>query len=243
MRESITPYGRLVVGAKEELFARVVSLAAAEQKRTGSKRFSWALSGGSTPQDWCRWVVQQRALSAELVERTEFTVSDERVVPLDDAASNFGNADRWLWAPLEVPAEHRHPWPVDLPAKEAAAAYQQAWQSWAGAGKSYDVCMLGLGDDAHTASFFPGTPLFEDDGGQAFAAVDAGAKGWRLTISPSGLRTCGAIIVLTLGANKAEALRRVFRTEEPWSDAPAKILSTASDRVTWLVDEAAAAKV
>jgi 6-phosphogluconolactonase len=87
------------------------------------------------------------------------------------------------------------------------------------------------------------SPLLTDDGGLPFAAVDAGAKGWRLTITPTGLRTCGSIIVMVLGSGKAEALRRVLRGNEEWSQVPAKILATVSDRVTWLVDEAAAARL
>jgi len=241
--ELTTDYGRVVVAPREALFARVVALADAQRRRRASRHFTFALSGGQTPQDWCRWAAVPGVLSPPWIEETHFTVSDERMVPLNDAQSNFGNAERLLLAPLGVPREHRHPWVVAYEPAAAAEAYRRTWMILGGPGAAYDVCMLGLGDDGHTASFFPGTPLFEDDGGLAFAAVNAGAKGWRLTITPTGLRTCGAIVVLVLGAGKAEALRRVLRGTEEWSQVPAKILSTVSDRVTWLVDDAAAARL
>ncbi|MFO1452443.1 MAG: 6-phosphogluconolactonase [Opitutaceae bacterium] len=243
MTETPTPYGRLVVGTPDVLFARAVEIAAAQHAKRVSRHFTWALSGGTTPQDWFRWVVARKALSRELIEESHFTVSDERMVPLNSDQSNFGNAERWLLSPLKVPQDHRHPWVVAYSPAEAAEAYRKTWFLIAGPGKAYDVCMLGMGDDAHTASFFPGTPLFDDDGGLPFAAVNAGERGWRLTLTPTGLRICRQIIVMALGEGKAEALRRVMRSEEPWSQVPAKILSTASDCVTWLVDEAAASKL
>jgi 6-phosphogluconolactonase len=241
--ELTTDYGRVVVAPREALFGRVVALADAQRRRQASRHFTFALSGGQTPQDWCRWAAVPGVLSPLWIEETHFTVSDERMVPLNDAQSNFGNAERLLLTPLDVPREHRHPWVVAYEPAAAAEAYRRTWMILAGPGAAYDVCMLGLGDDGHTASIFPGTPLFADDGGLAFTAVNAGAKGWRLTITPTGLRTCGAIVVLVLGAGKAEALRRVLRGTEEWSQVPAKVLSTVSDRVTWLVDEAAAARL
>ena len=242
MTETITDYGRVIIGKRDDLFAKVVAIAAAEKAKSQSRHFTWALSGGQTPQEWCRWAVQRRALTPELIAETHFTVSDERLVTLDHEQSNFGSAERLLLEPLAVPRDHRHPWVVAYEAREAAEAYRRTWLILAGPGRAYDVCMLGLGEDAHTASFFPGSPLFEDDGGLAFAAVDAGTKGWRLTITPTGLRLCRSIIVMVLGASKAAALRRVMHGNESWSDVPAKILSTAPDRVTWLVDSDAAAK-
>lgn len=243
MREFVNPYGRVVVGPTESLFARAVRLIETEylRKRTGS--FTVALSGGSTPKDWFTWVVAHRAFSPELLAAAHFTVSDERVVPLDSEDSNFGNARRVLLEPLKIPAARSHPWPVDLSPTEAAEAYAQNLTALTGPKESYGVCMLGMGEDTHTASFFPGSALLEDDGGVSFAAVNTPQRGWRLTITPTGLRTCGLIVVMALGAGKAQALRRVMIGEEEWSKVPSKILSTASDRVVWLVDELAASEL
>ncbi len=243
MTEHTTLYGKLVVDRRDALFARAVTLLSAEQEKKRSGAFTVALSGGSTPKDWFQWVVGQRAFSPSLIGKTHFTVSDERMVPLESPESNFGNAERLLFNPLNVPAAHRHPWPVDQPPREAGEAYAETLSKLSGAKESYSVCMLGMGDDAHTASFFPGSPLLEDDGGVDFTAIETATKGWRLTITPRGLRTCGLILVMALGKAKAPALKRVMVGEEEWSAVPAKILSTASDRVVWLVDDDAASQL
>ncbi len=243
MREFVNPYGRVVVDARDALFARAARLIAAEQAKKRPGAFTVALSGGSTPKDWFGWLVARRGLSPEVLAGAHFTVSDERIVPLSSDDSNFGNAQRLLFEPLKIPADRCHAWPVDLPPADAADAYAATLGGLTASRESYGVCMLGVGDDAHTASFFPEGQLLENDGGIPFAAVNTPQRGWRLTITPTGLRTCGLIVVMALGAGKASALRRVMLGQEEWNAVPAKILATASDRVVWLIDELAAAQL
>lgn len=201
----------------------------------------WALSGGSTPQAWYRWCVQQRAIPARLAVSARFTVSDERWVPAESPDSNIGTAARLLLDPLDVPPAHRLAWPVELAPGAAVAAYAGEVTRIAGVGRAYDVCMLGLGADAHTASFFPGSPLLEGDGGAFFATIDVPGKGRRGTITPSGLRACGLIVVMVTGAEKAGAVRRIFQGSEAPAAAPGRILQSCADHVVWLLDDAAAA--
>ncbi|HWZ95548.1 MAG TPA: 6-phosphogluconolactonase [Opitutaceae bacterium] len=259
MTEKTTDYGRLCVGEKEELFARAVALTAAQQARTASTVFTLALTGGLTPLEWYDWCVRTHALPPALLAAAHFTVSDERHVPLVSDESNFGHAARRLLDPLAVPSERRHPWPVRPSPLAAAEAYRRAWAALAGPGRAYDVCFLGLGDDAHTASIFPGSPLLsaaalslpkgpngakeealvEKDAAELFVALDT-AKGPRLTITPAGLRACDLIIIKTHGEGKAPALKRIFSGPYDPLKAPAQILKTCADRVVWLVDKAAA---
>jgi 6-phosphogluconolactonase len=245
MTEKTTDYGRLCVGEKEELFARTVALIGAQYARTMSKNFTLALTGGLTPLEWYDWCVRTHALPPALLAATHFTVSDERHVPLVSEESNFGHAMRRLLDPLAVPSERRHPWPVRLSPSEAAEAYRRAWAALAGPGRAYDVCLLGMGDDAHTASIFPGSPLLstealaKKDTPDLFVALET-SKGPRLTITPAGLRACDLIIMKTLGAEKAPALKRIFSGPYDPLKVPAQILKTCADRVVWLVDEAAA---
>lgn len=240
MTERTTDYGRLMIGDKMELFAEAVRLAAAQHQASESPHFTWAFTGGSTPQAWYAWAAETGAIARLVLANTHFTVSDERCVPLSSDDSNFGNAERKLLAPLEVPVEHRHPWVVAYEPEAAAEAYRRTMQLLNPPGRAYDVCFLGMGDDAHTASFFPGSPLLESDGGVFYAAVDTPQKGWRLTITPSGLKACGLVVVMALGQGKAEALKRVFEGDDALLDAPAKILRSCADHTVWLVDEAAA---
>jgi 6-phosphogluconolactonase len=250
MTEKTTDYGRLCIGEKEELFARAVALTAAQQARATSKNFTLALTGGSTPLEWYDWCVRTHAFPPALLAATHFTVSDERHVPLVSEESNFGHAMRRLLDPLAVPSGQRHPWPVRLSPSEAAEAYRRAWSALVGPGRAYDVCFLGMGDDAHTASIFPGSPLLSDvalslsngakaDVAELFVSLDT-SKGPRLTITPAGLRACDLIIIKTLGAAKAPALKRIFSGPYDPLKTPAQILKTCADRVVWLVDQAAA---
>lgn len=239
MTETQTPYGRLLVGTKDELFHAAASLAE-EQARKVAGRFSWALTGGSTPADWYRWAVTSHALGADLLGRAVFTVSDERHVPLASDQSNFGNAERQLLEPLHVGVGQKRPWPTQLPPAEAACVYAEQWAGEFGPTKTYDVCFLGMGDDAHTASLFPGSPLLTTPGQRLFEAVEVPGKGWRLTVSAEGLKACGRVLVMTLGAGKAAALRRVMQDPYNPVQTPSQILKGCAERVVWLVDEVAA---
>jgi len=242
MKETILDTGaRFLVGTKEELYDQAAVQVAEARSAGGNEGAVVACSGGSTPQDWYRWCVQTRALSAAAVAQTHFTVSDERCVPLADPQSNFGHADRLLLDPLGVPRAHRHPWAVDLTPPAAVAEHRATIASLAGPGRAYDLCFLGLGDDSHTASLFPGSPLLDDDQGELFATIEVPRKGWRLTITPAGLRACQHVVVLALGAGKAPAVRRVFREPFDPVNVPTQILQKCGAKVLWLLDEAAAA--
>jgi len=76
-----------------------------------------------------------------------------------------------------------------------------------------------------------------------FAAVDTPQKGWRLTITPTGLQASGLVVVMALGAGKATALKRVFEGNDSVMDAPAKILRSCAEKTVWLVDAGAAAEL
>lgn len=241
MRELTTKHGTVRSGTLDEVFAEAAQIGTAAWRGATEGRFSWALTGGSTPKSWYTWCKTRSALPPSLLLGTDWHVSDERCVPLASEESNFGNADRFLLTPNGVPAERKHPWAVQLAPEEAAADFARAAERRRGACRGFDLCFLGLGDDAHTASLFPGSALLSDAGGALFAAVEVPGKGWRLTITPSGLRSCGCIVVMVTGAAKAEAVRRIFRGNESIAAVPAKVLASCATRVVWLLDEAAAA--
>jgi len=233
----------VLTGAADELFTEALNLAAQAQAQAQarSENFVWALNGGSTPAAFYLWCLNNQALTPELIRATHFTVSDERAVLTDSPESNFGNALRQLLDPLGVPHEHRHPWiQAGRSDAEAAAAYRSTLRRLAGPEKAYDLCFLGLGDDCHTASLFPQTPLLLGDDGLHFGSHRVPDKGWRHTITPAGLRACRKIIVMALGTGKANALHRVHRGPEDVAHVPAQLLKSCAGQVTWLLDEASA---
>ncbi len=237
-------YGRVIVGTKEELFAQLVALADAQRLRTPAARpFIWAFTGGSTPQDFYRWAASGQKFSHALQANTVYTVSDERHVPLASDQSNFGHADRLLLSPLNVTPARKLPWPVEQTPAAAAHAYIRAMDNLVGPSAAYDLCCLGMGDDAHTLSLFPGSPLLANDHHQLFAAVEVPGKGPRLTLTPTGLARCARIVVMALGAAKAPVLKRVFHGPVNVSENPIQLLRAHAARVTWLIDPAAASEM
>lgn len=244
MTERKTPLGTVRIGTTEQLFAAKTELIRdlLINNNTERKNPRVALTGGSTPKAFYQWAVTTQALSVEECDALRWTVSDERCVPLNHEDSNFGTADRQFLEPIGVFLANKKPWPTDLRPEAAVAAYVQML----GAGRDatvYDLCFVGMGDDCHTLSLFPQCQLLEEDGGESFAAVEWPGRGWRLTLTPTGLYQCAQIVVLVTGAGKAEALHRVFHAEESIMDCPIQVLRKHSERVIWLVDTAAAAKL
>ncbi len=232
----LTSAGEVLVRTREESFAelahRINTLAARGPATV-------ALSGGSTPKAFYAWAVATGALSPQALERITWHVSDERCVPLASEDSNFGHAVRGLLDPLQVPAAHRRPWPVELAPAAAAAAYEAAWQ--AQPHQAYDLCILGLGDDSHIASLWPQCPLIGAPGLPRFIATEWPGRGWRLTITEVGLAQCGSVVVLVNGPSKAAALLSVCAGEFDPARYPGQVLRAMAHKVTWLADAAAAA--
>ena len=243
MKSYETEYGILKIGPKDELLQEALELAFEHFETIEKEHVSWALTGGSTPKDFYRWIVEEERLPVEVMDRVLWTTSDERMVPLDSEENNFGNADRLMLKPLEAIDDAKYPWPTELEPHAAAQAYSKAWDKAVGEGKAYDVCFVGMGDDCHTLSLFPGSPLISDPVESTFAAVEVPGKGWRLTLTPAGLQKCGRVVLMTLGAGKADALKSVLQGDYDPLNKPSQSLKAVADRAFWLVDEAAAAKL
>jgi len=240
MREIKSDYGTLQVGTLDETFRLMVDILRVAQTGKNSP-ITVGLSGGSTPKAFYQWAVREKALPDAVVKNCLWLTSDERCVPLASDDSNFGNADRLLLTPLGVPEKAKGPWPVELPPVDCAAAFNALWNLLQGAQKGFDVCFLGMGDDGHTASLFPGCPLIGSGLADNFAAVEWPGRGWRLTITEAGLARCARVVVLANGANKASVLKAILRGPYDPKKLPSQIHRAYASRVTWLVDEAAAA--
>jgi 6-phosphogluconolactonase len=239
MREGKTEFGNFCIGEKEELFECALFLTKELKEELSTGIFSWALTGGSTPSAFYRYCIENEKLDGALIDGTVWTTSDERCVPLDSEESNFGNADRHMLQPVDVSLDDKFSWPTELSPVEAAEKYEANWFSRVGEGISYDMCFLGMGDDCHTASIFPGSSLIMDSPCQLFAAVEVPDKGWRLSITPKGLEHAKRIVVMTLGSSKTEALRDVFLGEYDPKNKPIQLLKNSAEKVWWLMDESA----
>ncbi len=241
MREYETTLGRLKVAAREELFEILAGEVDGVAKGAEAS-VSMAFSGGSTPLAWYDWAVGEERFSAKTLRHVIWTTSDERYVPLEDPESNFGNAIRHFLQPLGIGNDKYLPWPVDLDPEPGALTFQSQWANRFGPERAFDLCLLGLGEDCHTASLFPGSPLFHDDDESLFGAVEVPGKGWRYTVTPRGLGHCGKILVLALGSGKQEALRAILSERADPQRRPAQVLGQTRESVTFLCDPEAVAQ-
>ena len=175
--------------------------------------------------------------------------SDERRVPPDDPESNFGLAHRTLLSRVPVPPSRVYRIPAELPdAPAAARAYDLTLRAaFVAAGRSQpaaDVLLLGLGEDAHIASIFPGGPPAAHRSTQLAEAVLLPRLGtWRITLTPHAILAAQAIVVVAAGEAKADALHAALEGVLDVERWPAQRLRAAGDRVSWLVDAAAAARL
>ncbi len=200
-----------------------------------------ALPGGSSPLPLFRGLVNAHLPWSQVW----VTFGDERFVPLEHEHSNAGAALRELLDKVPVPREQVLTWPILGDPLESAHAYAAALEKAFGEFPTFDLNLLGLGDDGHTASLFPGTGAVLLAGPTlAVRAPDyASPGGWRLSMSARALSDSGEVIFLVTGTNKVPALRRTFgddAREAPRTDAaldshPARAIQ-ARQRLTLVTD-------
>jgi 6-phosphogluconolactonase len=200
--------------------------------------FAVSLAGGSTPKR-----MYQLLASAERQRfpwpRVHWFFGDERFVPHDHPDSNFRMACEAMLSKVPVPAENIHPIPFDPSYEGAAKTYESALKSYYGAEKLdpqrslFDAVLLGLGDDGHTASLFPGTSVLTERSRWAAPVVGAMQQP-RITLTYPALESSRAVAFLVSGSGKREALRRVWRGD----DLPAARLRPQGELI-WVIDRAA----
>jgi 6-phosphogluconolactonase len=198
--------------------------------------FHLALAGGSTPR------ALYRALRESDVDPSRWRLyfGDERCVAPDHERSNYRMVrEAWLAAAPRAPGSVRRMRGEDPP-ELAAADYERVLRAGLGPEGRLDLVLLGLGDDGHTASLFPGSPALEED--QRLVAVAQAPDGARrLTLTVPALQSARRLLFLVQGGRKSQALRRVLspRPDEP--SLPARRVAQGAVQVLWLADEAAAA--
>lgn len=201
-------------------------------------RLAVVLAGGSTPRR-----MYELLASAEREQfpwdRLHWFFGDERFVPHDHPDSNLRMAREAMLSKAPVPADNIHPIPFSDTPEQAAAQYEAMLQTYYGTGTFdpsrplFDVALLGLGEDGHTASLFPGRPELNERERWTAAVVGAMPQP-RVTLTYPVLESSRAVAFLVSGAGKREALRRVWRGD----DLPAARLRPQGE-LFWFIDRAA----
>ncbi|HLY07634.1 MAG TPA: 6-phosphogluconolactonase [Rhizomicrobium sp.] len=235
-----TPAGRLEISDDPHALARHAAdwFVNTVSRSTGTIRVS--LSGGSTPKEMYTLLDGQEFRSQISWRRLELFWGDERFVPHDDPASNYRMTMETLLARAPVSAGQIHPVPVQGTPAACAAQYESVLKQSYGAGRLdpsrplFDIMLLGLGADGHTASLIPGQTVLEERT-RWVAAVAEGRPETRITLTYPAIESSAKIAFLVTGAEKANAVR-LARAGDP--SVPAGRIRTDAE-VIWFVDRAA----
>ncbi len=202
-------------------------------------RFLVALSGGNTPTPLYRLLVD----APMDWPRVHVFWGDERCVPVDDPGNSYAQARDVLLARVPIPADHVHRVQSDLEPAEAARAYAATLSGFRPPWPRFDLALLGMGEDGHTASLFPGSPVDEASPVIAVTAHYQDRPANRVSLTPLVLNTARQIVFLVSGQSKSEALASVLKGDYHPEQLPAQRIHPKDGTLTWLVDEAAASKL
>lgn len=210
---------------------------AARALRTNDK-FSIVLSGGSTPESLYRMLASDRFKDKIEWTKTLVFFGDERCVAPDDAQSNYRMANENLLSKIPLPPENVFRPRGEIEPHEAATEYEAIVKKTLGARPRFDLILLGLGDDGHTASLFPDTRALSETERLVAANFVEKLNAFRLTLTFSAINSARNVIFLVAGASKAEALKKIFSAES--FDSPAQRVKLRDGRCFWFLDRAAA---
>jgi 6-phosphogluconolactonase len=198
-------------------------------------RFVVALAGGSTPGPTYALLASSDFADRVDWPRVHALWGDERCVLPNHRASNYRMARMALLDKVPIPSANVHRIRGELPPAQAAAAYESELEAVLGAGGRFDLILLGMGTDGHTASLFPGTPALEERTRWVVENYVEKLKAWRITLTLPVINAARQVTFLVSGATKAEPLARI-RAGEP---LPAVRVQPAGGKLTWLVDRQA----
>jgi 6-phosphogluconolactonase len=236
---SQTP-ARVEVAKDPETLARNVARWIADLAAGSRERFAICLSGGSTPRRLYQLLAESPFRDALPWQRVHWFWGDERFVPRDHPDSNYGMVRSAMLARAPAPPQNIHGIPTTGTPEEGARAYERALKTYYGpesldpARPLFDVVILGLGPDGHTASLFPGIGALEERGRWVVEVVGAKPE-VRITLTYPPLESTRHAAFLVAGADKREVLTRALSRDPA---LPAARIRPAGD-LTWFADEAA----
>lgn len=233
VRESVEDLARFTCERLTELLLRAIG-----ERGTGSL----VLSGGETPRR-----VYQLLGSASFNNRLDWKrihlfFGDERMVPPDHADSNYGMARRELIEHVSIPEENVFRIPGELPPETAAKEYaSQLLGLYKKEIPRFDCVLLGIGEDGHTASLFPGTNALNEHEKLAVEVFVPRLKSWRVTLTYPVLNNARQIVFIAEGEKKAPIVRKVVNSTTADAEMPATLIRPTSGELHWMLDRRAAA--
>lgn len=208
-------------------------------------KFTFALSGGTTPGKMYGLLVNEPYRSQVDWSTVHFFWSDERCVAPTDPQSNYHLAQEMLLSKLELRPEQIHRMPAERPdRKQASADYEAEIRRVLGDEPAFDLVQLGMGPEAHTASLFPHQPSLHENKRLILPVSVPKPPPDRLTFTPPLLLAARHLLFLATGADKAEALHEVLEGANNPEEYPSQgIARQARGEVVWMVDTAIAQQI
>jgi 6-phosphogluconolactonase len=230
--------------------AEAVCRAAAEEfVRLARGRFTVALSGGSTPRRLYQLLAEAPFRDQVDWPHIEVFWGDERAVPPAHKDSNFGMAQAALLSKVPIPAAHIHRMEAERPDRDVAARnYQQEIAHVFGVvaegePPAFDLVLLGMGPDGHTASLFPYTAALKESQRWVVANHVPKLNTDRLTLTAPIINRAANVLFLVAGADKAAVLAEVLEGPADPERLPSQLIRPGAGRLLWLLDEAAASRL
>lgn len=217
--------------------------AAASEATRSRDRFTIVLSGGATPRTLYRILDVKPRWGRIDWSRTEIFFSDERCVPPDDPHSNYHMAFRALLHRVPVRNGMIHRIKGEMEPEKAAEEYEaEVRKSFDGGVPRFDLVLLGLGSDGHTASIFPASPAMKEAARIAVASKAPTEPQSRITLTLPAINAARQVVFLISGERKQDALLWIVEDRERGPDArlPASLVAPVDGRLVYMVDRAAA---
>ena len=203
-----------------------------------------ALSGGLTPRGVYRRLGDMLTSQSTDLGRTHLVFTDERMVSPDDPSSNYGMIQRELISRVHIPPLNVHRIKGELEVETAAREYERELQGvlplFAG---RCDIIVLGVGEDGHTASLFPGTDILQERGKTAGAVLVPHLAAWRVTLTLGVINRARAVVFLAAGKGKAAIVRKVLANAKLREALPATLVRPYQGSLTWMLDSDSASQL
>ncbi|MEO8649491.1 MAG: 6-phosphogluconolactonase [Acidobacteriota bacterium] len=236
----VYPTKQSLIDRAAELFVTIGNSALSSRGR-----FAVSLSGGSTPEPLYRLLADRHRGDLDW-SRTYFCLGDERFVPPDSPNSNFRMINAALFEPLSIPEENIFRWKTELGDPDLIGVdyeetlhevFSSAFDSVSDV-PSFDLILLGLGPDGHTASIFPDSAAVDEESRNAVANWVGTMNAYRFTLTFNPINAAGNILFLVAGPDKAQVVNKLFKGET--AEIPASKVKPIDGRLIWILDEPAA---
>ena len=223
--------------------SRFVDIAATAISQSG--RFSAALAGGSTPKRTYELLANKEYRDHVAWPKVHLFFGDERTVAPTHRDSNYRMASESIISRVPIPAQNIHRIDGEGDAVANASLYEDDLRNFFEPGSSprFDLVLLGMGEDGHTASLFPGTTALREREAWVVANWVAKLNTYRITLTPTAINNAANIIFLVTGPGKSGPLFEVLRGQPDPQKLPSQLIQPVNGSLLWFLDKPAAARL